>query len=267
MSAFSRRLKYTVIADAIDGLVNYTPVFDRKDRPPDLINFAGHKSFIEVGDLTVALMEEHAGLEIGQCVLDIGCAIGRIALGLHRRFGGHIEYDGFDIVPYGISWTQKHFAKLGIDYRFAHADIYNSFYNPRGKIKPSEFRFPYEDNTFDVSVATSVYTHMQQAEIANYLSETGRVTAAGGCIYATCFGLDEASRTLIQGGHSQFTFQYEGKGTLVESKSEPDMAVAIDLHWVHTHLTECGATDIMFLPGYWRGEAGPDFQDIIVAKF
>jgi len=267
MSAFTRRLKYTVIADAIDGLVKHTPIFDRKDMPPDLINFAGHKSFIEVGDLTVALMEEHAGLKTGQRVLDIGCAIGRIALGLHRYFGDDIDYSGFDIVPYGISWAQKHFTKLGSDYSFTHADIYNSFYNPRGKILPANFRFPYADDSFDISVATSVYTHMQRAEIANYLSETARVTAKGGRLYATCFGLDEASREQMLASKSHFTFQYEGEGTCIESESEPDMAVAIDLEWVFGHLTDCGARDITLLSGYWRGKEGPDFQDIVVARF
>lgn len=267
MSAFLRRLKYTVIADAIDGMVKHTPVFDRKSMPPDLINFAGHKSFIEVGDLTVALMEEHAGLGAGHRVLDIGCAIGRIALGLHRRFGDEIAYSGFDIVPYGISWAQKHFGKKDSDYSFTHADIYNSFYNPRGKVLPANFRFPYADDSFDVSVATSVYTHMQKAEIANYLSETARVTTKGGCLYATCFGLDDASRTQIAAGKSHFSFQHTGEGTLIESESEPDMAVAIDLEWVFAHLTDCGATDIKMLPGYWRGSEGPDFQDIVVAEF
>ncbi len=267
MSALFRRLKYTLIADIISGLVKYTPVFDRKDIPPEIINFAGHKSFKEVGDLTVSLMQDHAALKPQDRVLDIGCSIGRIALALHRHFGDDVAYSGFDIVPYGISWAQKHFAKLGADYHFSHADIYNSFYNPRGRILPQDFQFPYEENSFDVSVATSVYTHMQKPDIANYLTQTARVTAKGGHLYATCFGLDAASHALIDAKRSHFSFQYEGDGTRIESQSEPDMAVAIDLDWVFAHLATCGAREVNLLPGYWRGETGLDFQDIIIAKF
>jgi len=213
MSSVSRYLKYTLFADVIHGLVKYTPVFDRKHMPPEVINFAGHKSFIEVGDLTISLMEEHAGLTSGDRVLDIGCAIGRIALGFYRRFESEIDYSGFDIVPFGISWSQKHFQKLSGNYQFEHADIYNSFYNPRGRIHPKDFKFPYADNSFDISVATSVYTHMQRDEILNYLSETARVTAEGGRLYATCFGLDVSSRALIAQKRSHFTFNFDGQGT------------------------------------------------------
>jgi len=260
-SAARRRLKYTLGADLIDLAVRFTPLLDGGARPPEAINFAGHKSFDEVGDLTVRLMREHAGLGEGDHVLDIGCAIARNALALHRAFGSDITYDGFDIVPYGISWSRKRFADLPGRYNFEFVDIWNSFYNPRGKARAEDFDFPYADDAFDISVATSVYTHMRRKAVAQYLSETARVTRPGGRAYFTIFAREGVAH------NSTFRFAHEGEDDWVEDPNEPEMAVAHDLDWMKTHLTDLGATQIDVHPGYWRGGEGVDFQDIIVAQF
>jgi SAM-dependent methyltransferase len=260
-AASRRRFKYTLAADAIDVIVRFTPFLDGGTRPPEAINFAGHKSFDEVGDLTVSLMREHAGLDEGDRVLDIGCAIARNALALHRAFGSDISYAGFDIVPYGISWSRKRFAQLPGRYDFAHADVWNSFYNPRGRARAEDFEFPYDDNAFDVSVATSVYTHMRRKAVAQYLSETARVTRSGGRAYFTLFSHEGV------GPDSRFSFANAGEGDWFEDAAEPEMAVAQDLDWMRAHLRELGATKIDLYPGYWRGGEGLDFQDILVAQF
>ena len=260
-SAARRRLKYTIAADAINLVVRYTPFLDGKDGPPEPINFAGHKSFNEVGDLTVSLMQDHAGLRDGDRVLDVGCAIARNALALQRAYGSDISYDGFDIVPYGISWSQKRFRDLPGRYAFQYVDVWNSFYNPRGKARAEDFEFPYDDDIFDISVATSVYTHMRKKAVAQYLAETARVTRPGGRAYFTVFGFDGVSEI------SQFNFAHAGEGDWVQDPSEPEMAVAQDLDWLRSHLEELGASQIEIYPGYWRGETGLDFQDIIVATF
>lgn len=260
-SATRRRLKYTWAADAIDVLVRYTPFLDGGMRPPEIINFAGHKSFDEVGDLTVSLMRAHAALDEGDRVLDIGCAIARNALALHRAFGSDVSYAGFDIVPYGISWSRKRFKQMPGRYEFNHADIFNTFYNPRGRARAEDFEFPYPDDAFDLSVSTSVYTHMRRKAVAQYLSETARVTRAGGRAYFTFFARDGV------GPDSTFSFSHAGEGDWIEDPNEPEMAVAHDLGWLRAHLTELGATQIDLHPGYWRGGEGLDFQDIIVAHF
>jgi len=260
-SAARRRFKYTFAADVINLIVRYTPFLNGKDGPPETINFAGHKSFNEVGDLTISLMQNHASLREGDRVLDIGCAIARNALALQRAYGSDISYDGFDIVPYGISWSRKRFRDLPGRYEFQYADVWNSFYNPRGKARAEDFEFPYENDLFDISVATSVYTHMRKKAVAQYLAETARVTRAGGRAYFTAFGYDGVS------DRSDYQFAHAGEGDWVQDPSEPEMAVAQDLDWLKSHLKELGARQIEIHPEYWRGDEGLDFQDIIVATF
>ena len=63
---------------------------------------------------------------------------------------------------------------------FAHADIANALYNPGGSVRASDYRFPYEDASFDFAFAISVFTHLVQDDAANYIAEAARVLASGG---------------------------------------------------------------------------------------
>ena len=262
-----RRLKYTLVADMCDAAIRYTPLFDAPDGPPDLINFAGGGDYRQVGDNTVALIERETGLAPGDRVLDIGCAIGRNALALHRRHGEAIAYAGFDIVPFGIRWCRRWARRHAASFRFDHADIANSFYNPRGTLSPAEYRFPYEDDSMDLSISTSVYTHMMRREVVHYLKETARVTAPGGRLYATAFVLDAGARDALGQGRAAFRFEHVFEGSRVEEAGAPSVAVGLDPEVFSETLGEAGARSVEIRPGSWRGGAGTDFQDIVVARF
>lgn len=275
LGATARQLKYTLGADALDWLVRRTPLLDGGDAPPAWINFAGAADFQTVGDHTVGLVRELAGVSEGERVLDIGSAIGRNALALHRAYGGGIHYQGFDIVRYGISWSTKRFAALPGRYQFHHADICNGFYNPRGRVRAADYTFPAADGSVDVSIATSVYTHMRQDALARYLAETARVAAPGGRAFFTLFGRDGASETSV------YRFAHRDGTDWVDNPAEPEAAIAHDLEAVEATLRELGASEVELYPGYWRrlpradrsrGHSRPagygrDLQDIVVARW
>ncbi|MFP4518628.1 MAG: class I SAM-dependent methyltransferase [Oceanicaulis sp.] len=262
-----RTLKYTLIADALDMAVRHTPLFQGADGPPDLINFAGGGDYRKVGDFTANMVRDQAGLAPGDAILDIGCAIGRNALGLHRLYGDSLDYAGFDIVRYGISWCRRWARGQAPGWRFDHADIANSFYNPRGKIAAEAFRFPYPDAAFDVTLATSVYTHMQPGAVYHYLRESARVTRPGGRLLATVFALDADASAAIAAGRTAFTFAHDYKGAAVESAAEPDLAVGLAPDRLEAVLTKAGAREVAIRTGRWRGRRGVDFQDLLLARF
>jgi len=81
--------------------------------------------------------------------------------------------------------------------RFHHADIYHQIYNPQGQLEAQEFRFPFEDDSFDFAVVTSVFTHMLFATVDRYLGELSRIVAQGGHVLATFFILNDQSRALL----------------------------------------------------------------------
>jgi SAM-dependent methyltransferase len=141
----------------------------------------------------------------------------------------------------------------------------SSFYNPRGRINPTEYAFPCRADSADVVFATSVFTHMQASEVRHYINETARILKPGGRCYFTFFLIDEDSEQSIKAGTSIFTFSHQGEGCRIESTAEPDMAVAYDLPWVEETLVSAGFRVCHIVRASWRGIASPSHQDIVVA--
>ncbi len=130
--------------------------------PPVRMNFVGTRhDFIEVGKEFLGHFQKVGRLEPQESVLDIGCGIGRMAIPM-TAYLDKGSYAGFDIIPFGIKWCRDRITPRFPGFRFSHADIHNSAYNPGGTIAPEDFRFPYPDATFDFAFATSVFTHLVQ---------------------------------------------------------------------------------------------------------
>jgi ubiquinone/menaquinone biosynthesis C-methylase UbiE len=256
-----RRLKYTLLADCIELLLTRTHFLDGADEPPSLIEYGGG-GFVPIGNQLVQLMMARAGLADGMVVVDIGCGIGRMAVAMSKRLR-KIRYVGFDVVNYGILWCRKRFSTLP-DYRFLRANIFNTFYNPRGSEAASSYRFPASDSTTDFVCATSVFTHMPASEVTHYLRETSRCLKRGAKAYFTVFILDHESRGQIESNLTLFRFQQEHQGAYVETPDEPDLAVAYDKSVFETMVAGAGLEVVAFYPGYWRKLHYEDFQDAYV---
>jgi SAM-dependent methyltransferase len=69
------------------------------------------------------------------------------------------------------------------DFRFYSVDVSNSSYNPKGSTE--KFRFPHGAESFDLIVATSVFTHLLPVGLENDLAEAARMLAPGGVLYAS----------------------------------------------------------------------------------
>lgn len=209
-------------------------------------------------------MVTRAGLADGMTVIDVGSGIGRTAVALSKRFA-NISYFGFDVVRFGITWCRKHFAAAP-SYRFEHANIFNSFYNPRGSETAETYRFPVPDRSADFVFATSVFTHMPRVEVAHYLRETARCLKPGGTAYFTCFIVDDESRKQIESGVPLFGFRHSRNGAFVESLEEPDLAVAYEKAAFEAMVAAAGLGVVAFHPGSWRGIDYQDFQDAYVLR-
>ena len=88
------------------------------------------------------------------------------------------RYEGFDILGELIEWAQQ---SISTDSRFTFrkANIFNKWYNPKSALKAVDYRFPYDDASFDLFL-TSVFTHMQGTEVRHYLDEICRAFRPGG---------------------------------------------------------------------------------------
>ena len=256
-----RRVKYTLLADVIELALARTHLLDGGDEPPSFMDYSGG-GFVPIGNHLVQLMTARAGLADGMVVVDIGCGIGRMAVAMSKRLR-NISYIGFDVVNYGILWCRKRFSALP-GYRFVHANIFNTFYNPRGSEAGSSYRFPASDSTADFVCATSVFTHMPAAEVTHYLREASRCMKRGAKAYFTAFVLDRESRRQIAANLTLLTFRHEHRGACVETPDEPDLAVAYEAPAFEAMVARSGLEVVAFYPGNWRKLPYEDFQDAYV---
>jgi SAM-dependent methyltransferase len=230
--------------------------------PPRRLQFVGAGDFVATGDEFLGHLTALADLTPSSHVVDIGCGIGRIA----RPLAGFLTsgtYAGFDVDPRGIAWCAERYPPER--FSFALADLHNARYNPTGTASARDYRFPYEDDRFDVAVMTSVVTHLQAPEAEHYLAESLRVLKPGGRLLATFFLLDDDARDALRAGRTTIPFptDTEEAEMAVADPDLPEEAVAFDERWVRQRL---GVRHIE--RGSWRGIASPparSYQDIVVA--
>lgn len=171
------------------------------------------------------------GLKPHERVLDAGCGLGRMAVPLMPYLKDPGSYDGFDISPEGIAWCQQHITSRKPNFRFQVADIRNTQYNPNGNQKANEYRFPYDDQSFDLVFMASVFTHLMPDEIQQYLSETSRVLKTNGRCVISYFLLNDASVKRIAAGKlnpPQRSFNHDYGTYRVQNKQVPEAAIAHD---------------------------------------
>jgi SAM-dependent methyltransferase len=239
----------------------------RRDRltPPRRLDFVGHSDFAATGDEFLTHFVELGALQPSERVLDVGCGIGRMARPLSGYLSSEGSYDGFDVNRDGIGWCRRRYRRRS-NFHFQVADIYNARYNPRGAHRADEYRFPYADASFDFVVATSVFTHLLEADATHYLAECDRVLAPGGRLFATFFLLNDTSRALMAEGRSGLTFLDVDERVAILDEALPEEAVAYDDEWVFETLRASGLELIGLHPGSWSGrEEFVSFQDIVVA--
>jgi SAM-dependent methyltransferase len=235
--------------------------------PPKSMIFIGDGDFEQTGREFLKLFVELANLRPNDRILDVGCGIGRMAIPLTEYVSAEGEYWGFDIVKKGIAWCRSRISPRFGNFHFLHSDVYNEHYNPKGKVRARDFRFPFGDATFDFVFLTSVFTHMLPPDMENYLGEISRVLKDEGRCLITFFLMNEESKGLVHSGRGTLDFKYEMQGYLTISEGDPEVAVAYREESVVHLLGKHGlriAGPIHY--GSWRGrESFVTFQDLIIA--
>jgi SAM-dependent methyltransferase len=239
----------------------------RADRlvPPRRLDFVGHSDFVLTGDEFLHYFVEYADLMPDERVLDVGCGIGRMARPLAAFLNASGSYDGFDVNRDGIGWCRRRYRRRS-NFRFQVADLFNARYNPTGRYRADEYRFPYADGSFDLAILTSVLTHLLQDECDHYLAEVARVLAPGGRMLATLFLLNDTSRALIAEGMSGLEFSDPEEVVAVVDEAVPEEAVAYADEWVFESLRRHGLELTQVHPGSWCGrQEFVSFQDLVIA--
>jgi SAM-dependent methyltransferase len=149
---------------------------DRDGILPNFLPGIGSGDFAVVGSAQVRRMVDLAGLRPGDRV---GCGLGRTARALRHFLSASGRYDGIDVVCDVVRCCQQNLSRVDRRLRFHHAPVRNELYQPQGGIEAREYRFPFDDASFDVVIAESLFTHLDSEAVRHYLAEIGRVPASG----------------------------------------------------------------------------------------
>lgn len=257
-AAISARLR---IADALDLITGRSdPLI-----PPRRLHFVGDSDFRSTGTEFLGHFKALADLSSGDRVLDIGCGIGRMARVLVPVLAPPTgSYDGFDVSRRGIEWCRRHYTQTPVPFRFAHVDLHHPEYNPGGAGDSDRFRFPYPDASFDLAIATSVFTHLLDGAVANYLAEAARVLAPGGRLFSTWLVLEPERPP--DPALAMARFQPTAGAARVSDPAAPEAIVAYPLEWIAARLGENGLKlRRPYQEGSWTGRPGSSLQDLLVA--
>jgi ubiquinone/menaquinone biosynthesis C-methylase UbiE len=200
-------------------------------------------------------------------LLDVGCGYGQLVSPLSKYLDQDAKYEGFDIASENISWCKENISSKISNFHFKHADVFNSEYNPEGKQKASQYKFPYADESFDIVFLKSVFTHMLPPDVNNYLNEIFRVLKKNGKCLISYFLINGESNRLIKTKESPLSFSHIRTDCRVNDKNTPEIAVAYDEEYVRTMYANNGlkiTEPIKY--GSWCGRRSwLSYQDIILA--
>lgn len=231
--------------------------------PPVEVLFDGtsnHPDFESIGENFVdTIVVQRAGLQPEQRILDVGSGNGQKARALTARLNAQGRYDGIEIVQAGVDWCRQAYAGYP-NFHFQHADIRNDHYHPLGKIPPAAYEFPFSDESFDVVLLSSVFTHILPDGLENYFGQITRVLKPGGRAVITYFLWNNEAAEAIAAGDDPAFFSHihqEGVCRLYDT-ADPERAVCYDEAYIrslyrkhHHHVAEitygfwCGRTEVL----------------------
>ncbi len=236
--------------------------------PPQDLRFMSDtdESFVTFGSSLAAFLVEF-GLKDTSSLLDVGCAYGRLAIGLLCSTDFRGEYLGFDILRKHVGWCRDSITPAFPKVRFALLDVRNDRYNPRGKIEPEAAVFPARSRAFDMCALFSVFTHMYRSNIERYLGEIRRTLRPGGQAVTTWFSFDEARLPAVLADDCVYPMVHELDATTrYANADDPLFAICHHHSAIREMVAKAGLEIASFERGRWAGGEGRWLQDIAVLR-
>jgi SAM-dependent methyltransferase len=184
------------IKDTIHKLIAQSPInyvkYKNTILPAKHLRFCGSEfnenKFFYSSALTEAnRLIDRFELNINSRILDVGCGVGRLPIGILNRLGDIKKYEGIDVSARAIDWCQRFINRWHPTFQFNHINIENPRYNPHGKKVDYKFSLPFQNREFDIIYLYSVFSHMKIDNIKLYLNEFRRLLEPSGKIFLTAF--------------------------------------------------------------------------------
>lgn len=158
--------------------------------PPSNLRFLGCETDEELlnGISNLCKVLTIGGFTLDKDILDIGCGYARLAYGLYD-LGYSNRYVGIDVLKPHIDFSKQVFSSYP-NYQFFHIDLHNGRYNKNGKISVGDLDLNL-DKPFDYICLFSVFTHMVEEDIMNYLKYIKKNLKQDGTCLSTFFSFND----------------------------------------------------------------------------
>lgn len=189
-------------------------------------------------------------ISLNSKIVDIGCGCGRYAHILRdsnflsQAFSG--SYIGIDIDEELLEWCRKNFDAPRFE--FVHS-THNSKSYVNQRQKEGRVSIPGAQDV-DLVFSTSLFSHLLEEELLNYVEESFRVLRPGGTMMMSVFCLDYPPPTY----GNRHTFSHRIGNAHVESLAQPEAAVAYTEDYLLSLARKVGFNDtrICTAPGLWQ---------------
>lgn len=200
-------------------------------------------------------------------ILEIGSQYGRLTIPFTNYLNSEGSYEGLDIIPDAISSCKENITPKFSNFHFTLADVRNKWYNPSGKITASEYKLPYENDSFDFVYLLSVFTHMLPKDMENYLHEIHRVLKKGGLCLISYFLLNKNSLKFMETNTTnENIFKYQFEGYRSKNKENPEAVLAYEENFIKKIYEKYDISikePIRY--GNWTGIESSYVQDFVIA--
>jgi SAM-dependent methyltransferase len=183
-------------------------------------------------------------------IFDFGCGCSRVARQLLLQSEVAVgSYLGVDLFSESVQWAQQNLSPANPAFQFQHHDVYNAQFNPSSKREFDVIKSA--DEQFSLVTAQSVFTHIIERNIENYLSECSRILMRDGIFRSTWFLFDKAGFPMMQ----------ESQNCLYINVDDTSNATIYDYNHVRSMFKKHGLTIFSIIPPSVRG-----FQWVLFAK-
>jgi SAM-dependent methyltransferase len=190
-------------------------------------------------------------INFGSTILDIGTGCGRFAHVLrdYRFAGGQFTgtYIGVDVDAEMLDWCRQNFPAEHFRY---HLSPHQARTYGRPDAHAEAYRVPEADGSIDFVFSTSLFTHLLESELKNYVEEAARLLRPGGWMAGQCFVMERPPPTY----GARHTFQHRIGNAMVESLARPEAAVAYHEAFLIETLHQAGFSNVSIQssPGDWQ---------------
>jgi SAM-dependent methyltransferase len=220
------------------------------------------------------LLRIYGGITKNSTILEIGCGLGQVAFPLRYILSSDGAYEGFDTCNDKIAFLEETFHHAYPNFCFLWTNVHNTYYNPHGRMRAVDYRFPYLDSTFDLIYAASAFTHMLPEATEHYFQEASRcLKPEGRCLFS--FFLLENYRSgqprPLGFARPIFNFDYRygpyGQDFATMARNNPEQMTAYNSRLIERFAKQAGLQLLQApVPGFWSGSTATwvGAQDLVI---